>query len=88
MRRHLCPSGTWGRKCAASKRKSFTNSTTSEGIAAIVAAGHFFCSDKRVMARNAEETDSERSLGAIIKELTEDITTLFRGEIALLKLEV
>ena len=40
------------------------------------------------MARNAEETDSERSLGTIIKELTEDITTLFRGEIALLKLEI
>src|SRR5882762_10096891 len=40
------------------------------------------------MARNAAETDSERTLGTIIKELTEDITTLFRGEIALLKLEV
>jgi hypothetical protein len=40
------------------------------------------------MARNAAETDSERSLGTIVKELTEDITTLFRGEIALLKLEV
>ena len=36
------------------------------------------------MARNSTETDSERSLGTIIKELTEDITTLFRGEIALL----
>ncbi|HEX3578481.1 MAG TPA: phage holin family protein, partial [Thermoanaerobaculia bacterium] len=47
-----------------------------------------FCSDKRVMARNAEQTDSERSLGTIVKELTEDITTLFRSEIALLKLEV
>jgi hypothetical protein len=40
------------------------------------------------MTRNASDTDSERSLGTIIKELTEDITTLFRGEIALLKLEV
>lgn len=40
------------------------------------------------MARNAAETDSERSLGTIVKELTEDITTLFRGEIALLKLEI
>ncbi len=40
------------------------------------------------MTRNAAETDSERTLGTIIKELTEDITTLFRGEIALLKLEV
>ncbi len=39
------------------------------------------------MTRNAE-TDSERTLGTIVKELTEDITTLFRGEIALLKLEV
>ena len=34
MRRHLCPTGTCGRKCAASNRKSFTNSTTSDGIAA------------------------------------------------------
>jgi uncharacterized membrane protein YqjE len=40
------------------------------------------------MPRNAAETDPERTLGTIIKELTEDITTLFRGEIALLKLEV
>jgi uncharacterized membrane protein YqjE len=40
------------------------------------------------MARNTAETDSERSFGTIVKELTEDITTLFRGEIALLKLEV
>ena len=40
------------------------------------------------MTRNASESDSERTLGTIIKELTEDITTLFRGEIALLKLEV
>ena len=32
------------------------------------------------MARNDTET-SERSLGTIVKELTEDITTLFRGEI-------
>ncbi len=40
------------------------------------------------MTRNASETDSERTLGTIVKELTADITTLFRGEIALLKLEV
>lgn len=40
------------------------------------------------MARNTAETDTERSLGTIVKELTEDITTLFRGEIALLKIEV
>jgi hypothetical protein len=40
------------------------------------------------MARNTAETETERSLGTIIKELTEDITTLFRSEIALLKLEV
>jgi uncharacterized membrane protein len=38
------------------------------------------------MARNT--TDPERTLGTIVKELTEDITTLFRSEIALLKLEV
>jgi len=40
------------------------------------------------MTRNASDTDSERTLGTIVKELTADITTLFRGEIALLKLEV
>jgi hypothetical protein len=42
------------------------------------------------MARNAaaEETESERSLGTIIKELTADLSLLFRSEIALLKLEV
>lgn len=42
------------------------------------------------MARNtaAEETESERSLGTIIKELTADLSLLFRSEIALLKLEI
>src|SRR3954451_22403025 len=40
------------------------------------------------MARNAAETESDRSLGTIVKELTEDISTLFRSEIALLKLEI
>ena len=40
------------------------------------------------MVRNSSETDTARSLGTIVKELAEDITTLFRGEIALLKLEV
>jgi len=40
------------------------------------------------MARNTAEFESERSLGTIIKELTADLTTLFRSEIALLKLEV
>jgi uncharacterized membrane protein YqjE len=40
------------------------------------------------MTRNASENDSDRTLGTIFKELTADITTLFRGEIALLKLEV
>jgi uncharacterized membrane protein YqjE len=40
------------------------------------------------MARNAAETESERTLGTIIKELTAVITTLFRSEIELLKLEV
>jgi len=40
------------------------------------------------MARNTTDTEADRSIGTIIKELTEDITTLFRGEIALLKLEV
>ena len=33
-------------------------------------------------------TDSERSLGTIIKELTADISMLIRSEIALLKLEL
>ena len=42
------------------------------------------------MARNpaAEEAESERSLGTIIKELTADLSLLFRSEIALLKLEI
>jgi uncharacterized membrane protein YqjE len=33
-------------------------------------------------------TESERSLGTIIKELTADISMLFRSEIALFKLEI
>ena len=33
-------------------------------------------------------TDTARSLGAIIKDLTADFSTLFRSEIALLKLEM
>jgi len=33
-------------------------------------------------------TDADRSLGTIIKELTADLSTLFRSEIALLKLEI
>src|SRR5215212_3184601 len=33
-------------------------------------------------------TDMDRSLGNIIKDLTADLTTLFRSEIALLKLEI
>jgi hypothetical protein len=33
-------------------------------------------------------TESDRSLGQIFKELTADLSTLFRSEIALLKLEV
>ena len=41
------------------------------------------------MARNAAaEADSERSLGTIIKELSADLSMLFRSEIALLKLEI
>ena len=40
------------------------------------------------MARNAAELEDERSLGTIIKDLTADISTLFRSEIALLKLEM
>lgn len=32
--------------------------------------------------------DSDRSLGTIVKELTEHLSTLFRSEIALLKLEL
>ena len=37
---------------------------------------------------NYTATDSDRSLGRIIKELTTDLSTLFRSEVALLKLEV
>jgi uncharacterized membrane protein YqjE len=42
------------------------------------------------MARNAaaESYEDDRSLGTIVKELTADFSTLFRSEIALLKLEV
>jgi hypothetical protein len=40
------------------------------------------------MSRNtAAEAESERSLGSIIKDLTADLSLLFRSEIALLKLE-
>ncbi|HYI08007.1 MAG TPA: phage holin family protein [Thermoanaerobaculia bacterium] len=37
---------------------------------------------------NFSATDSERSLGTIIKDLTADLSNLFRSEIALLKLEI
>jgi hypothetical protein len=40
------------------------------------------------MGRTAAETESERSLGTIIKDLTADFSMLFRSEIALLKLEI
>ncbi len=42
------------------------------------------------MARNAtaETLDDDRSLGTVVKELTADLSTLFRSEIALLKLEI
>jgi len=42
------------------------------------------------MARNAtaEAFDDDRSLGTIVKDLTADLSMLFRSEIALLKLEV
>ena len=39
------------------------------------------------MASNYATTE-DRSLGTIVKELTADLSTLFRSEIALLKLEV
>jgi hypothetical protein len=37
---------------------------------------------------NLSTTESERSLGTIIKDLTADLSNLFRSEIALLKLEI
>ena len=37
---------------------------------------------------NYTASDSARTLGTIIKELTADFSTLFRSEVALLKLEV
>lgn len=37
---------------------------------------------------NTTATESERSLGTIIKDLTADLSNLFRSEIALLKLEL
>lgn len=39
------------------------------------------------MARTTPETEPARSLGTIVKDLTADLTMLFRSEIALLKLE-
>src|SRR5256714_8281780 len=36
----------------------------------------------------ATTTDSDRSIGTIVKELVADIQTLFRSEVALLKLEI
>jgi hypothetical protein len=36
----------------------------------------------------ATTTETERTLGTIIKDLTADFSTLFRSEVALLKLEV
>ena len=36
----------------------------------------------------ASATESDRSLGSIIKDLTANLSTLFRSEIALLKLEI
>ena len=40
------------------------------------------------MATNYNFADSGRSLGNIIKDLTADLSTLFRSEVALLKLEI
>lgn len=37
---------------------------------------------------NSTATDSERTLGTIFKDLTADLSMLFRSEIALLKLEL
>lgn len=37
---------------------------------------------------NYTATESDRSLGTIIKDLTSDLSTLFRSEVALLKLEI
>jgi Putative Actinobacterial Holin-X, holin superfamily III len=43
---------------------------------------------KEVAMTNYAATDADRTLGQIIKDLTADITALFRSEIALLKLEI
>jgi uncharacterized membrane protein YqjE len=43
---------------------------------------------KEVAMTNYATTDADRTLGKIIKDLTADITMLFRSEIALLKLEI
>lgn len=37
---------------------------------------------------NSTATEADRSLGKIVKDLTADLSTLFRSEIALLKLEI
>lgn len=36
----------------------------------------------------ANATDQERSIGRIVRDLTQDFTKLFRSEVALLKLEI
>src|ERR1041385_4205221 len=46
-----------------------------------------FCCHEVSMATHFASSDN-RSLGQIVKELTADISTLFRSEIALLKLEI
>jgi uncharacterized membrane protein YqjE len=43
---------------------------------------------KEVAMTNDSTSDADRTLGQIIKDLTTDITMLFRSEIALLKLEI
>jgi hypothetical protein len=37
---------------------------------------------------NSTATEADRTLGTIVKELTADVSTLFRSEIALLKFEI
>jgi Putative Actinobacterial Holin-X, holin superfamily III len=43
---------------------------------------------RRIVMSQFTATENQRSLGQVVKDLTADLSTLFRSEIALLKLEI
>src|SRR3954451_2272077 len=87
MRRHLWPSGTFGSQWAASNRKSFTSSTKCDCIAQRRTQWAALLLPTQSMSA-APMNDDYRSLGQIFKDLSADLSTLFRSEVALLKLEI